>query len=353
MLSLSISNLFKVFGYLLAKRDKLTQKQKRQIVKTRERKKKKQLDLEMLGELGDLRPGLLISRFGEQADVMELESGETHRCYLRQNLGAPVPGDRLQFRLDNNQQGVIETITERKTLLERPSFHQGLKPVVANVDRIFIIVAPLPDFSSVLLDRYIVAIEQTGIEFIIIANKCDLTDEYLAQNIDSQLAVYEKLGYRVIKVSTKQVESKSTLTEAMKNHSSILVGQSGVGKSSIINWLFPEVSLATQVISENSRLGQHTTTASQLFCLDQRKPEAGFIIDSPGIREFGLWHLSDQAIAEGYSEFSSYLGTCKFRDCKHINEPGCEIIKAVKEGRIESQRWKNYSKIIANKSPSE
>ena len=337
----------------MAKRDKLTQKQKRQIVKTRDRKKKKQQDLELLGELGDLRQGLLISRFGEQADVMELESGKVHRCYLRQNLGAPVPGDQLQFRLDNNQQGVIEAISERKTLLERPSFHQGLKPVVANIDRIFIIVAPLPDFSSVLLDRYIVAIEQTGIEFLIIANKCDLIEEYQAQNIDHQLAVYQALGYRVLRVSTKQSESKDTLTEAMKNRSSILVGQSGVGKSSIINWLFPEVSLTTKVISENSRLGQHTTTASQLFCLDQQNPENGFIIDSPGIREFGLWHLSDQAIAEGYTEFSSFLGTCKFRDCKHINEPGCEIIKAVKEGIINQSRWNNYTKIIANKSPNE
>lgn len=337
----------------MAKRDKLTQKQKRQIAKTRDRKKKKQQDLELLGELGDLRPGLLISRFGEQADVMELESGKTHRCYLRQNLGAPVPGDRLQFRLDNNQQGVIETIAERKTLLERPSFHQGLKPVVANVDRIFIIVAPLPDFSSVLLDRYIIAIEQTGIEFLIVANKYDLAEEYKSQNIDPQLAIYEKLGYPVIRVSTKQEESKAPLKEAIKNYSSILVGQSGVGKSSIINWLFPEVSLTTQIISENSRLGQHTTTASQLFCLDHDKPEDGFIIDSPGIREFGLWHLSDPTIAEGYIEFSSILGTCKFRDCKHINEPGCEIINAVQQGTIDAQRWNNYCKIIANKSPSE
>jgi ribosome biogenesis GTPase / thiamine phosphate phosphatase len=337
----------------LAKRDKLTQNQKRQIAKTRARKKRKQQDLEIIGELGELHRGLLISRFGEQADVMGLISGTTYRCYLRQNLGAPVPGDRVQFRLDNNQQGVIETVEDRDTLLQRPSFHQGLKPVVANIDRIFIIVAPLPDFSSVLLDRYIIAIEQTNIEFVIVANKYDLNQEYQNQNIDKQLEIYSALGYQILKISTKLEDSKSELKQAIENHSSILVGQSGVGKSSIINWLFPTVTLHTQIISENSRLGQHTTTASQLFCLDEKQPQNGFIIDSPGIREFGLWHLSDQAVADGYVEFSPYIGTCKFRDCKHINEPGCEIIKAVSDGKISQQRWHNYCKIIAHKSPNE
>lgn len=335
----------------MAKRDKLTQKQKRQIVKTRQRKKTKQADLQLLDELGDYRRGLMVSRFGEQADVLDLQSGETHRCFLRQNLGAPVPGDRLNFRLDNNKQGVIETLEPRTSILERPSPHQGIKPVVANINRIFVIVAPLPDFSSILLDRYLVAIKQTGIELVIIANKCDLEKEIESQSIDYQLEEYQKLGYPVLKVSTKLDIGRVELLQAIKGHSSILVGQSGVGKSSIINWLFPGVSLNTQVISENSRLGQHTTTASQLFCLQENDPENGFIIDSPGIREFGLWHLSTEAIASGYVEFEEYIGTCKFRDCKHVDEPGCEIIKAVKSEKISTPRWSNYKKIISNNTP--
>jgi len=335
----------------LAKRDKLTQKQKRQIVKTRQRKKTKQEDLALVGELGDYRHGLMVSRFGERADVLDLESGITYRCFLRQNLGAPVPGDKLNFRLDNNQQGVIESIDDRDSLLERPSHHQGLKPVVANINRIFVIVAPLPDFSSILLDRYLIAIRQTGIEVFIVANKWDLRQEVESQEIEQQLLEYQHLEYPVIKISTKSELGKKELIAAIEKKSSILVGQSGVGKSSIINWLFPSVSLNTQVISENSRLGQHTTTASQLFCLNEKNPSEGFIIDSPGIREFGLWHLSTQAIAEGFKEFEPFIGTCKFRDCKHIDEPGCEIINAVNNKLISTLRWNNYKRIIANNNP--
>ena len=332
----------------MAKRDKLTQKQKRQIAATRQRKKTKRENLEHLGELGDDHKGLMVSRFGEQADVLDLKSGKVYRCFLRQNLGAPVPGDRLHFRLDNNQQGVIESLEPRETLLERPSLHQGLKPVVANINRIFIIVAPLPDFSFILLDRYLVAIKQTGVEVLIIANKWDLANEIEEQSIETQLAVYQSLDYPIIRISTKNDLGKIEFTNAMKGHSSILVGQSGVGKSSIINWLFPDVTLHTQIISENSRLGQHTTTASQLFCLNNNSPQDGFIIDSPGIRDFGLWHLSTKTIADGYIEFEEYIGTCKFRDCKHLNEPGCEIIGAVNKGSISALRWNNYQKIVTN-----
>jgi len=133
------------------------------------------------------------------------------------------------------------------------------------------------------------------------------------------------------------------------NQKSILVGQSGVGKSSIINQLFPNQNMLVNVVSENSRLGQHTTTASKLFLFDSEeldKPN-GFIIDSPGIREFGLWHMDQKTIADGFIEFSNYIGSCKFRDCQHVNEPGCEIIKAVGEDKIHKQRWSNYCKIIS------
>jgi ribosome biogenesis GTPase len=332
----------------LAKRDKLTQNQKRQIAQTQKRKRTEQKMQSQIGQLGETRYGLMISRFGEQADVLDSQSNKTYRCFLRQNLGAPVPGDQITFRLDPNEHGVIESIEERRSLLERPSPHQGLKPVVANINRIFVFVAPLPDFSSVLLDRYLIAIENSGIEIVIVANKWDLSSEIKDQNIEEQLIRYEKLGYQVLKISTLNDIGKKIFLEAAGNHASILVGQSGVGKSSVINWLFPHESITTKIISENSRLGQHTTTASQLFCLDGKNPDNGFIIDSPGIREFGLWHLDINQIANGFREFREYLGSCKYRDCKHSNEPGCEIIKAVKNGVIFEARWLNYIKILSN-----
>jgi len=332
----------------LAKRDKLTHQQKRQIAKTQRLKTSGEKAVKQLGQLGEQRKGVMVSRFGEQADIFDFQSGEIYRCFLRQHLGSPVAGDNLIFRLDPNQQGVVESIDERRSLLQRPSPHQGLKPVVANIDRVFILVAPLPEFSAVLLDRYLIAIENSGIEITIVANKWDLQSEIEAQSIEKHLSIYRQLGYPTISISTKTNIGKSELITAINAHSSILVGQSGVGKSSVINWLFPEQSLATKIISENSRLGQHTTTTSQLFHLNKENTQDGFIIDSPGIREFGLWHLNNYEIADGFREFREYLGSCKYRDCQHTKEPGCQIIAAVKEGKILESRWNNYQKILLN-----
>lgn len=336
----------------MAKRDKLTQRQKKQIGKNQRGRalpdKDVDRDVKKLGDLGELRKGCIISRFGEQADVLDIKSGKVSRCFLRQHLGSPVPGDRVSFRSTTNQHGVIESMEERQSLLQRPSQHQGLKPVVANVNHAFVVVAPLPDFSTVLLDRYLIAIENAELNITIVANKWDLTNEIEKQSIEQHLAKYEALGYPVLRVSTKVNMGKGEFQHAISGHASILVGQSGVGKSSIINWLFPSTELLTQAISENSRLGQHTTTASQLFFLSDDYCTGGFIIDSPGIREFGLWHLDRDQIASGFCEFRDYIGSCKFRDCLHKNEPGCEILKAVENNRISKERWQNYKKILAN-----
>ncbi len=340
--------IFSFWDHILAKRDKLTQQQKRQIAKTQKRKISEQKALAQLGHLSEQREGLIVSRFGEEADVLDQPSGQTYRCFLRQHLGAPVPGDRITYRLAPNQQGIIESIAKRQSLLQRPSPHQGVKPVVANINRVFVLVAPLPDFSAILLDRYLIAIENADIDITIVANKWDLSSEIKKQAIEQQLSLYQQLGYSILKISTKDDIGKSEFIQAATGHSSILVGQSGVGKSSLINWLFPSESLATKMISENSRLGQHTTTASQLFCLSDQTTKNGFIIDSPGIREFGLWHLDINQIASGFREFRNFLGGCKYRDCKHINEPGCEIIEAVKKGLIFEQRWQNYKHILTN-----
>ncbi|TQV73033.1 small ribosomal subunit biogenesis GTPase RsgA [Aliikangiella marina] len=333
----------------MAKRDKLTQRQKRQVAKTQRKRLNKQSQAEELGDLSAPMEGLLVSRYGEQADVLALKDHQKFRCYLRQNLGAPVPGDKVRFRLDPNQQGVVETIHERHSVLQRPSPHQGLKPVVANIDKVFVVIAPLPDFSALLLDRYLVAIRDAEIPVHIIANKWDLSEEFNNQQIEAQLQTYQQLGYPVTFVSTKNGKGIDELATIAKDISSVLVGQSGVGKSSIINRLFPSQHSKVDLVSSNSRLGQHTTTASQLFLFDSDELQhEGFIIDSPGIREFGLWHMDSHTVANGFVEFDPHIGGCKFRDCKHVNEPGCAIINAVKTGEISESRWLSYCKIIAN-----
>jgi ribosome biogenesis GTPase len=340
----------------LPKRDKLTDRQKRQVAKSKQRhlnKKDLAIDLNDTSHLSDLiHNGLVMSRFGEQADIVNLEDKQHYRCYLRQNIGSLVPGDRVSFRCLTNQandkiQGVIEAKQERKSLLQRPSLHQGLKAVVANIDQVFVVVAPLPDFSSILLDRYLAAIEDAGITIDIVINKSDMKDEIDKQQLQSQIAIYEKIGYRCTWISTKNNTGLESLKQKMVAHQSILVGQSGVGKSSIINCLFPNQMSRVNQVSENSRLGQHTTTTSQLFLFES---EPGYIIDSPGIREFRLSHMEQAQICSGFIEFRPYLGGCKFRDCKHLNEKGCQIIDAVNKDKINKQRWLNYKQIIESQN---
>ncbi|WP_168204164.1 small ribosomal subunit biogenesis GTPase RsgA [Aliikangiella coralliicola] len=328
----------------MAKRDKLTHRQKRQVAQKQRQRLQNEHKIPSMSELSDSKNGLIVSRYGEQADVIELQSKQKYRCYLRQNLGAPVAGDKVKFRLDPSNQGVVEAIYDRTSILNRPSPHQGLKPVVANINLVLVVTAPLPDFSASLLDRYLVALRDANIETVIIANKWDLEKEIVQQDIESQLKIYEALGYPVIKISTKKESELTPIADLIRDKHCILVGQSGVGKSSIINQLFPGQNSLVNEVSENSRLGQHTTTASQLFLFETSD---GFIIDSPGIREFGLWHMEPNTIANGFIEFEPYIGSCKFRDCKHVNEPGCNIIAAVKKGAITQQRWQNYCKIIS------
>ena len=338
----------------MAKRDKLTQRQKRQVAFQQRQRLKKEKKIPQLNDLSLPKEGLLVSRYGEQADIIDLIEYKKYRCYLRQNLGAPVPGDLVTFRLDANEQGVVEAIEDRTSVLQRPAQHKGVKPVVANISRIFVVTAPLPDFSASLLDRYLVAVTDANIEVVLVVNKWDLESEIEKQAIEEQLSIYKNLNYPIILVSTKTGLGLEKLKQAALNHKSILVGQSGVGKSSIINQLFPDQNMLVNEVSENSRLGQHTTTASKLFLFekpsknsDKNVNQTGFIIDSPGIREFGLWHMDQKTIAEGFIEFSDYIGSCKFRDCQHVNEPGCEILKAVDGKTINKQRWNNYCKIIS------
>ncbi|MGX5174824.1 small ribosomal subunit biogenesis GTPase RsgA [Aliikangiella sp. IMCC44653] len=326
----------------MAKRDKLTQRQRRQIAQ-QHKKRAKGAALENNDNLSEAYQGLLVSRYGEQADIVRLSDKRKFRCYLRQNLGSPVTGDRVTFRLAPDEQGIVETLQPRLSILERPSPHQGLKPVVANINQIFVVIAPLPDFSATLLDRYLVAIDNASIEVIIVANKWDLQSEIDQQNLNQQLDIYRQLGYSVILTSAQSGLGISQLKQAAEASQSILVGQSGVGKSSLINQLFPKQQSIVNEVSSNSRLGQHTTTASQLFLFEAN---TGFIIDSPGIRDFGLWHMDCYTVAEGFVEFKPFIGGCKFRDCKHINEPGCAIIQAKDNAEIPLQRWQNYCKIV-------
>lgn len=291
----------------------------------------------IISEQSDI--GLVISRYGNRAEI-ESSSGQRYNCHIRRALQDLVTGDRVEWAHDEGSQdahrGIVTKILPRTSVLERPIRYQGVKPVASNIDQIFVVTAIEPPFSRRILDRYLVAIEQTGVEACLVLNKTDLIKQGHA--VYEDMASYQQLGYRVLNVSSHNGEGLDSLVECLQDRISVFVGQSGVGKSSLVNKILPEVDTAVSSLSDNSGLGTHTTTTSRLYHL----PSGGQVIDSPGIREFGVDHLEPQNIATGFCEFERYLGLCKFRDCHHIKEPGCAVQNAVKQGEVDTLRYESY-----------
>lgn len=297
------------------------------------------------GELGAEEEGRVIAHYGVQLDVEALagpHAGTVFRCHQRANLEALVTGDRVIWQApleaaDEGATGVVTALLPRQSLLVRPDPYGKLKPVAANIDRIVLVISPAPEPSALLIDRYLVACELTGIAPVILLNKTDLLTPETAPALETLLASYAAIGYETRQVSAtdRQLADLETL---IAGRTVVFVGQSGVGKSSLVNELLPDARQRTAAISGNSRLGQHTTTTARLFHL----PSGGSLIDSPGIREFGLWHIEEAQLLDGYTEFRPLLGQCRFRNCAHREEPGCALKTAVAEGHLQAARWERF-----------
>lgn len=294
---------------------------------------------------GEAQEGIVVSRFGKHADV-EAADGRQYRCNIRRTLPSLVTGDRVVWRagLQDGVKGIVEAVHERVSVLTRPDYYDGVKPIAANIDQIAIVSAILPELSLNIIDRYLVACETLEVEPLLVLNKVDLLDDEGRAFAESAMNIYRRIGYRVLLVSSQSGEGMPELTAALTARISIFAGQSGVGKSSLLNALLPELQKSIDVgaVSDNSGLGQHTTTAARLYHF----PAGGDVIDSPGVREFGLWHLDAEQVTRGFIEFRAYLGSCKFRDCKHGTDPGCAIREAVERGEIAEERFDNYHRIL-------
>lgn len=296
--------------------------------------------------LGAEQSGLVTAHYGTQLEVEALEgerAGQSLRCYFRANLEQIVTGDRVVWRPGQDGVGMVVARSARNSELSRPDIHGNLRAIAANVDQIFVVVAPEPVTPMVVIDRYLVAAEMVDIPAILVINKSDMLDGGQEERFDTMADLYQSIGYQVIKTSTKNTAGLSELYRKLASHTSIFVGQSGVGKSSLVNALLPSAELAVSAISDATGKGVHTTTTARLFHL----PENGDVVDSPGIREFGLWHIDSQQLLEGFREFRPYIDQCRFRDCAHRSEPGCAIKTAVANGEIKLQRIGSYQQILA------
>lgn len=316
--------------------------QKKRREKATENQQKKSDSLSQQG-LGPEQSGLIITNYG-QTLLVEDKQKKLHRCVARQNIGALVCGDQViwQPALADNNEGVIIAVEERQSLLQKPGFGGKLKPMAANINQIVIVSAVQPEPKPYLIDRYLIAAENLPATPIILINKIDLLEEKSKDSVNQLVKDYEKIGYKVITASNVTDHGFEDLLNSLKDHTSIFVGLSGVGKSSLINHLMPELNIRVGELSEASGEGTHTTTSSTLYTL----PQGGILIDSPGVRDFGLWNTSTEEILNGFIELHEYIGHCKFSNCSHTHEPDCAIQQALKDGKISQLRFNNYQKII-------
>lgn len=279
--------------------------------------------------------GQIVANFGRRC-LVELADASTLDCVSRGRRSTLACGDRVTVARSARGQGVIEAVAPRTTLLYR-SDRARQKLVAANVTQIVIVVAPVPAFDEDLVNRCLAAAEHGGMAALIALNKVDLPQAPAALR---SLELYRGLGYRLVALSAKR--DLGPLALHLKGETSVLVGQSGMGKSTIINGLLPAAAVRVAEISAALDSGRHTTTHTRLYHLD----EASHVIDSPGMQLFGLNHLEGPELADAFIEFRPWLGQCRFRDCRHVTEPGCAITAARDKGRISARRLASYRGLV-------
>ena len=300
--------------------------------------------------------GIVVKSTGSWYEVMK-PSGEIINCRLKgkfrlQGLKHTNPvtvGDKINYEMEpNSENGVIFSIEPRKNYIIRKSSNLSKQThiIASNIDQaILMVTIAFPTTSLGFIDRFLVTAEAYHIPTTIIFNKVDLCTNGLEDVLQETIDLYhKKVGYAFLKTSVNDKIGLDEVKELLQNKTTLVAGHSGVGKSSLLNAIEPNLNLRTGIISKTSFNGQHTTTFAQMHPLSF----GGFIIDTPGIREFGVVDLNNAELSHYFKEMKPFIGKCKFNNCQHIHEPQCTVLEALEAGQIPNERYQSYLSIMAN-----
>jgi ribosome biogenesis GTPase len=292
-----------------------------------------------------------VTRVHGLSSIVLTADGREFECAVRQVLksldiegrGAVVAGDHVRFRAESETTGMIESVAPRHGVISRQS--RGQQHVIAaNVDHLLIVAsAAEPSLKPVLIDRYLLSAEQCGLRAVIVINKCDLIDPAELQPI---VGVYATLGYRVLLTSADAGTNIEFLRVLLQGKQTALSGQSGVGKSSLLNAVQPRLGLVVSEVSQDNQKGKHTTTTSRLIPLEG--PEGGAVFDTPGIRQFQLWDITAEEVAGLMPDLRPHVNGCRYANCLHLSEDDCAVKHAVADGRIDARRYDSYCHLLEN-----
>jgi ribosome biogenesis GTPase len=320
--------------------------------RSRQKKPDTRLSTDKL-EVAASQNGRVISNYGQTLSI-EDDAGRVHRCTTRKKIEVLVCGDKVLWQPTTAEEGVVIELHPRKTLLARPDSRGDLKPIAANVEQLLVVTVPQSanpakhgitmelQLDTTLIDRYLVAAQLSSLHAVIVVNKIDLLAQETLAQLTQSLELYRNIGYEVLLTSAKLQLGMDALKAILKDHTSVFSGPSGVGKSSLVKAVLPEQAIRIGAVSAASGAGRHTTTLATLYHL----PHGGSLIDSPGVRDFGLWHAARAEIAQGFVEFQPYAAACRFANCSHLAEPGCAVQQAAESGNIGSSRMRSYRHIV-------